>query len=71
MNKTKTVLAATGGVLALGVLAMAALTFLAYLDRTAAFEGDDETEGLESAVSKVSSLMAKRPFPSMANKKRI
>ena len=52
-------MAATGGAIALVVLVMAVLTWLAFSARTAAFEGDDETEGLESAVGRVAGLMAK------------
>lgn len=71
MNKTKTVLAATGGALALVALVMAALAYLAFSDRAAALTGDEETEGLESVVSRVAGLMGKKPYPSLANKKRI
>ncbi|MGN0833837.1 MAG: hypothetical protein ACI4RD_09360 [Kiritimatiellia bacterium] len=71
MNKTRIILAATGGVIALVVLVMAVLTWLAFSARTAAFEGDDETEGLESAVGRVAGLMAKKPFPSAENRKRL
>lgn len=71
MNKTRIILAATGGVLALVVLVMAAMTWLAFSARTAAFEGDDETEGLEGVVERVAKLMAKKPFPSAENKKRL
>ena len=64
-------MAATGGAIALVVLVMAVLTWLAFSARTAAFEGDDETEGLESAVGRVAGLMAKKPFPSAENKRRL
>lgn len=71
MNKTRIVLAATGGVIGLAVLVMAYFTWDAFSRKTAAFEGDDETEGLESYVSRVSSLIGKKPYPSAANKKRL
>lgn len=71
MNKSRLILAATGGVIALVVLVMAVLTWLAFSARTAAFEGDDETEGLENAVGRVARLMEKKPFPSAENKRRL
>lgn len=71
MKKTNLVLAVTGGVIALAVLVLAVLTALSFMDRTAALEGDEETEGLEAYVGRVVSLMGKKPFPSPANKVRI
>lgn len=68
MNKTRIVLMATGGVIALAVLAAAYFTWDAFSSRKAAFEGNDESEGLESIVGRVSSLMGKKPYPSKANK---
>jgi len=64
-------LAATGGALGLAVLVLAVLTYLAFAARTAAFEGGEDGDGLEGAVSKVAQLMAKRPYPSVENKKQI
>ena len=69
MNKTRIVLAATGGVIGLVVLVMAYFTWGAFARKAAAFEGDDEKEGLETYVGRVSSLIGKKPYPSMANKK--
>ena len=68
MNRTRIVLMATGGVIALAVLAAAYFTWDAFSSRKAAFEGSDESEGLESLVGRVSSLMGKKPYPSKANK---
>jgi len=71
MNKTRIILAATGGGIALAVLVLAVLTWMAFADRTAAFEGGEEGAGLEGAVSQVARLMAKKPYPSVENKKRL
>ena len=62
-------MAATGGVIGLVVLVMAYFTWSAFARKAAAFEGDDEKEGLEASVGRVSSLIGKKPYPSMANKK--
>lgn len=70
MNKTKTILAATGGVIAIAVLVMAYFTWSAYSAKTAAIEGDDEegTDGLETVMDKagkLSRLTANHPvYPS-------
>ena len=71
MNKTRIVLVATGGVIGLAVLVMAYFTWDAFSRKTAAFEGDDENEGLETYVGRVSALIGKKPYPSPANKKRL
>ena len=62
-------MAATGGVIGLVVLVMAYFTWSAFARKAAAFEGDDENEGLEAFVSRVSTLIGKKPYPSLANKK--
>ena len=73
MNKTKMILAGTGGAIGLVVLVMAFLTWRAWSEKTAAIEGDDEEgiDGLETVMSKaqgLSSLTAKHPvFPSAAS----
>ena len=71
MNKTRIVLAATGGVIGLAVLVMAYLTWSAFARKSAAFEGDEENTGLETYVGQVSSLIGKKPYPSIENKKRM
>lgn len=63
MNKTKMTLIAVGGVLAVIVLAAAAFTYLAWAGKSAALEGDDETEGLEAVVEAVEQLSRKAVFP--------
>ena len=71
MNKSRIILLVTGGVIALAVLTLAFFAWCAFSDRTAAFEGDDENEGLETVVGQMSGLLSKKPYPSVANKKRI
>lgn len=71
MNKTRIILASAGGVIAVGVLAAAYFLWSAFSKKTAAFEGNEESEGLESVVSQVSSLMNKKPYPDKANEKKL
>ena len=71
MNKTRIILASTGGVIAVGVLAAAYFLWSAFSAKTAAFEGDDENDGLETVVGQVAALMNKKPSPSKANEKKL
>lgn len=71
MNKSRIILSVTGGVIALAVLALAFFTWCAFSERAAAFEGDYESDGLETIVGQMAGLMGKKPFPNAANKKRI
>ena len=71
MNKTRVILAASGGAIALAVLVMAFFAWCAFSDKTAAFQGDEENDGLETVVGQISSLTSKKPFPSPANAKQI
>ena len=64
-------MAAAGGVIGLAVLAAAYFTWDAFSRKSAAFGGDDENVGLETYVGQVSALIGKKPYPSMANKKRL
>ena len=69
MNKTKMILAVTGGVIGVAVLVMAYFTWSSFSAKTAAIEGDDEgTDGLETVMSKaeeLSRLTASHPvYPS-------
>ena len=63
MNKTKMILAGTGGAAVLVVLVLAFLTWLAYSEKTAAIEGDEENEGLETAVAKAGTLSRSAVYP--------
>lgn len=71
MNKTKTILAVAGGVIGVAVLVMAYFTWDAFSRKSAAFEGDDENEGLETYVSRVATLLGKKPSPNLGNKTRL
>jgi len=65
MNKTKTVLAAVGGVTLVATLAAGVFAWSAYSAKTAAQEGNDEgVEGLDSVMSKAERLMSKPVKPS-------
>lgn len=63
MNKSKMILAVTGGVIGVAVLAMAYLVWSAFSAKTAALEGDEETEGLESVEESARKLMRGKVFP--------
>ena len=65
MNKTKMILAVTGGVIGLAVLVAAYFTWSAFSAKTAAMEGDDEegTDGLETVQSKAQTLSRKPVYP--------
>ena len=65
MNKTKTTLAAVGGVSLVAVLAAGFFAWSAFSAKTAAQEGNDEgIEGLDSVLGKAERLMAKPIRPS-------
>lgn len=63
MNKTKKILIALGGVLAVAVLGAAAFAYLAFSDKIAAREGNDESEGLEAVIDQAEQLSRKAVFP--------
>ena len=69
MNKTKIILAGIGGVAGLALLVMAYFTWSAYAAKTAAAEGDDEegVDGLETVMSKASTLSRKPVYPCAAS----
>lgn len=73
MNKTKIILAATGGVMLLAVLAAAVFVFLSFSAKTAALEGDDEegVDGLETVLEKAETLSKKPVFPCAESVKAI
>lgn len=64
MNKTKTILAAVGGVTLAAVAGAGFFAWSAASARTAALEGDESTDGLETVREKAERLMAKPVFPS-------
>ena len=71
MNKTRIILASAGGVIAVGVLVAAYFLWSAFSKKTAAFEGNEESDGLETVVGQVASLMNKKPYPDKANEKKL
>ena len=64
MNKTKTILAAVGGVTLAAVAGAGFFAWSAASARTATLEGDESTDGLETVREKAERLMAKPIFPS-------
>lgn len=64
MNKTKTILAAVGGVTLVAVAGAGFFAWSAASARTAALEGDENSDGLETVQGKAESLLAKPVFPS-------
>jgi len=73
MNKTKMMLAVTGGVIGLAVLVMAYFTWEAFSAKAVALEGDEEegTEGLETVLSRAQTLSRKGIYPCAASLKAI
>lgn len=71
MNKSKIVLAATGGAIGLAVLVMAFLVWRAFAAKTAAAEGDEENEGLETVVENANRLSRKPVYPCAESVKAI
>ena len=69
MNRTKMILAGTGGAIGLVVLVLAFLVWQAFSAKTAAIEGDDEegTDGLETVESKAQTLSRKPVYPCAAS----
>ena len=69
MNKTKMILAGTGGAIGLVVLVLAFLVWQAFSAKTAAIEGDEEegTDGLETVLGKAQNLSRKPVYPSQAS----
>ena len=65
MNKTKMILAGTGGAIGLVVLVLAFLVWQAFSAKTAALEGDYEegVDGLETVESRAQSLSRKPVYP--------
>lgn len=63
MSKSRIILAATGGVIALLAVIAAVFVYLSYSAKVAAVEGDDENEGLESVVARVQKLSGADIYP--------
>lgn len=72
MNKNRMILAVSGGVIGLAVLAMAYFNWSAWSAKVAALEGDDEGEvGLESVQSQAQALSRKSVYPCAESVKAI
>jgi len=71
MNKSKMILAVTGGVVGVAALAMAYFVWDAYATKSAALEGNDEEDGLESVIEKARTLSGKPVFPGAESVKAI
>lgn len=73
MNKSKIILAATGGVIGIAALVMAFFAWSAYSAKTAALEGDEEegTEGLETVQETAQKLSRDKVYPCAASVKAV
>ena len=69
MNKTKMILAGTGGAISLIVLVLAFLVWQSYSAKVAAIEGDDDEgiDGLETVQAKAQGLSRKSVYPCAAS----
>ena len=69
MNKTKMILAGTGGAIGFVTLVLAFLVWQAFSAKTAAIEGDDEegTDGLETVEARAQTLSRKPVYPCAAS----
>lgn len=72
MSKNRMILAVSGGVIGLAVLAMAYFAWSAYAAKVAAIEGDDEgNDGLETVQAKAQTLSRKPVYPCAASVKAL
>lgn len=71
MNKNKIVLLTAAGIIAAAVLVMAVFVYLAWAAKVAAIEGDEESDGLETVVSKATALSRKPVYPCAESVKAI
>ena len=63
MNKNRMTLAVAGGVIGLAILAAAYFAWSSWSDKTAAVEGDEESEGLDSVVARAEKLSRSPVYP--------
>ena len=63
MNKNRMILAVAGGVTGLAVLVAAYFTWSSWAAKSAAIDGDDESEGLEAVVAKAERLSRAPVYP--------
>ena len=71
MNKNRMILAVTGGIIGFAVLATAYLTWCAWSAKTAAVEGDDDSDGLDAVVAKAQQLSRSSVYPCVESEKAI
>ena len=63
MNKNRMILAVVGGIIGLAVLVTVYLTWCSWSAKTAAVEGDDESDGLDAVVAKAQQLSRSPVYP--------
>ena len=63
MNKNRMILAIAGGVTGLAVLVAAYFTWSSWAAKSAAIDGDDESEGLDAVVAKAEKLSRSPVYP--------
>jgi len=63
MNKNRMILAVAGGVTGLAVLVAAYFTWSSWSAKSAAIDGDDESEGLDAVVAKAERLSRNSVYP--------
>ena len=71
MSKNRMILAVTGGIIGLAVLVTAYLTWCSWSAKTAAVEGDEESDGLDAVVAKAQQLSRSPVYPCAESEKAI
>ena len=71
MSKNRMILAVTGGIIGLAVLATAYLTWCSWSAKTAAVEGDEESDGLDAVVAKAQQLSRAPVYPCAESEKAV
>lgn len=71
MSKNRMILAVTGGIIGLVVLATAYLTWSSWSAKTAAVEGDDESDGLDAVVARAQQLSRAPVYPCAESEKAV
>lgn len=71
MSKSRIILAALGGGIAVVAAVLAAFVYFSYSAKVAAVEGDEETDGLETVVSKVQKHSRAEIYPSAKSVKEL
>lgn len=71
MSKNRMILAVTGGIIGLAVLATAYLTWSSWAAKAAAVEGDEESDGLDAVTAKAQQLSRSPVYPCADSEKAI